>query len=60
MNVIIIGATSGIGRALAKEMADAGCVVGVTGRRLELLDSLEQELDTECYKSQFDVTQYGV
>ncbi len=56
MNVIIIGATSGIGRALAKELSDAGCVVGVTGRRLDLLKSLEEELPKQCFKSQFDVT----
>jgi len=56
MNVIIIGATSGIGRALAKEMASSGCIVGVTGRRIELLNTLEQELAIQCYKSQFDVT----
>ncbi len=56
MKVVIIGATSGIGRALAKEMASQGCVVGVTGRRIELLDSLEQEIAKPCFKSQFDVT----
>lgn len=56
MKVVVIGATSGIGRALAKKMSSSGCVLGITGRRLELLDSLETELASECYKSQFDVT----
>lgn len=55
MKVIIIGATSGIGRALAKVMSASGCEVGITGRRLELLDSLERELSGRCYKSQFDL-----
>lgn len=64
--VIIIGATSGIGRALAKKYADAGNRVGVTGRREELLQSFRAEFEpsgistppgdhsiaTEC----FDVT----
>jgi len=56
MNIIIIGASSGIGRALAKEMASSGCTVGVTGRRLELLESLQREISSPCYKSQFDVS----
>lgn len=41
--IIIIGATSGIGRELAKLYAAAGHKVGVTGRREELLDSLQME-----------------
>ncbi len=56
MNIIIIGATSGIGRALAKELASSGSLVGVTGRRLELLESLQQEISSPCYTSQFDVS----
>jgi len=41
--VIIIGATSGIGRALAMHYINAGCRVGITGRRNALLESLRQE-----------------
>jgi short-subunit dehydrogenase len=41
--VIIIGATSGIGRTLARLYAKAGWMVGVTGRRKELLMTLQQE-----------------
>lgn len=43
--IIIIGATSGIGRALAKEYANAGHRVGITGRRAELLESFKREFD---------------
>jgi short-subunit dehydrogenase len=57
MNAIIIGATSGIGRELAKQMSEIGYTVGITGRRTELLDSLEQELSNPCYKSFMDLTQ---
>jgi len=56
VRIIVIGATSGIGRALAIEMSRSGCVVGLTGRRAELLTSLEQELSGSCFKSQFDIT----
>ena len=37
---IVIGATSGIGRAVAERLAAAGYRVGVTGRRGALLDEL--------------------
>ncbi len=42
--VIIIGATSGIGRGLAKVFYSEGYSVGITGRRVELLESLKDEL----------------
>src|SRR5688500_11943295 len=42
--IIIIGATSGIGRSLALLFAKAGWKVGVSGRRMELLTTLQQEI----------------
>jgi short-subunit dehydrogenase len=39
---IIIGATSGIGKGLATLLAENGYVVGITGRRSELLDELKR------------------
>jgi short-subunit dehydrogenase len=57
LKAIIIGATSGIGRELAKQMSTKGFIVGITGRRTELLDSLEQELPNTCYKSSMDLIQ---
>ena len=53
---IIIGATSGIGRALAKVLAKNGYVVGITGRRLQFLESLQQEIPSYTIISRFDVT----
>ena len=51
--ILIIGATSGIGRELARHYASAGHLVAATGRRQEMLDSLQQEYPdrilTECY-----------
>ena len=41
--ILIIGATSGIGRELARLYAAAGHLVGATGRRQDLLDSLRAE-----------------
>ena len=41
--VIIIGATSGIGRALAERFLRNGAMAGITGRRKNLLDELQQQ-----------------
>lgn len=56
MKAIIIGATSGIGRELAKQMSDYGYIVGITGRRYDLLDSLEKELSHKSFKLAMDLT----
>lgn len=60
--VVLVGATSGIGRALAIRYLEAGAAVGVTGRRQALLDELQ--LATASYPGLlftacFDVTQAG-
>jgi len=54
--VIIIGATSGIGRELAKLYAKNNWLVGITGRRKELLDSLQKEFPNNIIRECFDVT----
>ena len=57
--IIIVGATSGIGRKMAELYAANGNIVGITGRRKELLDEIENlfpgKIKTEC----FDVTTHG-
>ena len=40
---IIIGATSGIGKGLARLLVDHRYKVGLTGRRTEVLEELKQE-----------------
>lgn len=54
---IVVGATSGIGRGLAQLLAKDNYVVGITGRRLELLDTLKSENPDKYFISAFDVTQ---
>jgi short-subunit dehydrogenase len=53
---IVIGATSGIGRALAKILSENNYEVGITGRRLEKLQSLQKELTNKCYIKNFDIS----
>ena len=54
--VIIIGATSGIGRRIAEHYAKKGCLVGISGRRKHLLDEIEQQFPTQIVTECFDVT----
>jgi len=53
---IIIGASSGIGAELARLMAKDGYEIGVTARRLELLEQLGSEFSTKTYIQQMDIT----
>jgi NADP-dependent 3-hydroxy acid dehydrogenase YdfG len=42
--VAVTGASSGIGEAICRELADAGCQIMLAARREEQLKSLVQEL----------------
>ena len=52
---IVIGASSGIGRELAKILAQNGYAVGVMARRLHLLDELHREIKSELHIREIDV-----
>jgi short-subunit dehydrogenase len=49
---IVIGATSGIGKALAEVLAEQGYRVGITGRRVELLEAMQVQ-NPQSYVAQF-------
>jgi len=53
--VIIIGATSGIGKALAVHYAQNGCTVGVSGRRQHLLKEVQEQFPANIFTACFDV-----
>jgi short-subunit dehydrogenase len=53
--VIIIGATSGIGRELAKIFSANGHEVGITGRRIALLEELSAQLPAKSHSAAMDV-----
>ena len=52
---IIIGTSTGIGRALAKKLSAEGYTVCLTGRSLEKLQELQKELAGESIARQVDV-----
>jgi len=59
--IVVTGATSGIGRAIAIACADAGATVAAIGRNRQKLDDLKPELDQyghPCFCESFDVTDY--
>ncbi|QQL51201.1 SDR family NAD(P)-dependent oxidoreductase [Mucilaginibacter ginkgonis] len=55
--VIIIGASSGIGKELVLQLAKADYLIGITGRRIELLEQLRKQHPDRIYCSQIDNTQ---
>ncbi len=52
---IIVGSSSGIGRALAKKLSAEGYLVALTGRSLEKLEALQKELPGESLAREIDV-----
>ena len=54
---IIIGATSGIGRGLAEMMVEKDYLVGITGRRTQLLEELKAGKPDSYRINTFDISQ---
>ena len=56
-SAVVIGGSSGIGRALAVALSRDGYRVGVAARRSDLLTSLQAELGGACLVKSLDVSQ---
>jgi len=53
--IMIIGATSGIGKSLAELFLREGYVVGMTGRREEILQSIQEAYSGQVFTMKMDV-----
>ena len=56
MKAVVMGATSGIGREVARLLAAKGWQVGIAGRRVELLHQLADDHENIVAYKQIDVT----
>jgi short-subunit dehydrogenase len=54
---IVIGATSGIGKELAKLLVNYGYIAGITGRRINLLAEMQNEKKDSFVIKSFDITE---
>ena len=56
MNILIIGATSGIGKALFEKFVSEGNHLGIVGRRTNLLDELQLQHPDKTFSFAADIT----
>lgn len=54
--IAVIGATSGIGKALVQDLHSRGHTLGATGRRTERLNTLKKQLGERIHTTYMDVT----
>jgi len=52
---IVVGASAGMGREIAKLLADDGYTVGLAARRISRLQALQEEIPSTTYIKQMDV-----
>lgn len=53
---IVVGASSGIGEALARVLSRNGYQVGLAARRVELLQKLKEQIPTQTYVKRIDLS----
>ncbi|MFA5880226.1 MAG: SDR family NAD(P)-dependent oxidoreductase [Candidatus Margulisiibacteriota bacterium] len=55
MKAIIIGASSGIGKALAFELSNRGYILGIAARKVDILKGIQKELPNKSFVHYLDV-----
>jgi len=53
---IVIGASVGMGKEISKRLAANGYIVGMTARRIELLEEIQQQIPTKTYIAHMDAS----
>lgn len=56
MNIVIVGATSGIGKGLFEKYANGENRIGIIGRRSHLLDKLHQQYPSKAIPAKADIS----
>ena len=59
-HAIVVGASAGIGEALARKLASEGCSVGLVARRQDELQKLSEEINRACGRPMSVVAQHDV
>lgn len=55
---VIIGASSGIGHALARQLSSEGYTLGLTARRIDLLKKLQSDLPHPSFIQAMDISKF--
>ncbi len=53
--IVIVGATSGLGRGVAEKFIEAGWIVGVAGRNQRALTELKENCPSRVYAAEIDI-----
>ncbi|MEL0138625.1 MAG: SDR family oxidoreductase, partial [Halieaceae bacterium] len=56
MSILVTGGGSGIGADCARRFCDQGARVTISGRRLDKLEEVQQQIGEQCHLIQGDVT----
>lgn len=56
---MVIGASSGMGREIARVLAADGYILGLAARRIHLLESLKEQIITPAFIQQMDISDAG-
>jgi short-subunit dehydrogenase len=59
LKAIVMGASSGMGKELARILSTNNYIVGLAARRLNLLEELQKELPGKSYIKQIDISRFA-